>query len=89
MEYARANPGKITFAVPNAGAPPQLAMEWVGRKEKINWKAVPFKGLAPAVPALLGGHVSSIAGLAGVVSDLLSQAASTTNSGPKGPWKER
>ena len=65
VEYARANPGKITFAVPNAGAPPQLAMEWVGRKEKINWKAVPFKGLAPAVPALLGGHVSSIAGLAG------------------------
>lgn len=65
VEFARANPGKVTFAVPNAGAPPQLAMEWVGRKEKLNWKAVPFKGLAPAVPALLGGHVTSIAGLAG------------------------
>jgi len=65
VEYARANPGKVTYAVPNAGAPPHLALEWVGKKERINWKAVPYKGLAPAVPALLGGHVMAIAGLAG------------------------
>lgn len=65
VDYARANPGKVTYAVPNAGSPPHLAMEWVGRHAHINWKAVPYKGLAPAVPALLGGHVTAIAGLAG------------------------
>jgi tripartite-type tricarboxylate transporter receptor subunit TctC len=65
VEYARANPGKVTYAVPNAGSPPHLAMEWVGKNANINWKAVPYKGLAPAVPALLGGHVTAIAGLAG------------------------
>ena len=65
VEYARANPGKVTYAVPNAGSPPHLAMEWVGKHAKIPWKAVPYKGLAPAVPALLGGHVTAIAGLAG------------------------
>jgi tripartite-type tricarboxylate transporter receptor subunit TctC len=65
VEYARTHPGTFTYGVPNAAAPPHLAMILVGRKEKIDWKVVPYKGLASAVPALLGGHIMSIAGLAG------------------------
>jgi len=65
VEYARSHPGTVTYGVPNAGSPPHLAMNLVGKKEKIEWKVVPYKGLAPAVPALLGGHIMSIAGLAG------------------------
>ena len=65
VEYARKNPGQFTYAVPMAGAPPHFAMILVARKEKIDWKVVPYKGLASAVPALLGGHIMSIAGLAG------------------------
>ena len=65
VEYARAHPGAFTYGVPMAGAPPQFAMILVAKKEKINWKVVPYRGLASAVPALLGGHIMSIAGLAG------------------------
>ena len=65
VEYARKNPGQVTLGVPMAGGAPHFAMLLVGRKEKIDWKVVPYRGLASAVPALLGGHISSIAGLAG------------------------
>ena len=54
VEYARANPGKVTYATLNAGGPTHLAMVMVGKKEKINWKVVAYPGLAPCVPALLG-----------------------------------
>jgi len=66
VEYARAHPGKVTYGISNIGAPSQFALIMVGRKEKIEWKAIPFKGQAPAIPALLGGHIMSYAGLAGV-----------------------
>ena len=65
VDYARNHPGEITYGVPNAGAPPHLAMILLGRKEKVQWKAVPYQGLAPAIPALLGGHIHLVAGLAG------------------------
>ena len=65
VEYARSHPGTVTYGVPNAAAPPHLAMVLLGKNEKIEWKAVPYQGLAPAVPALLGGHITLIAGLAG------------------------
>lgn len=65
VEYARAHPGKVNYGISNIGAPSHFALILVGRKEKIEWKAIPFKGLAPAVPALLGGHIMAIAGLAG------------------------
>jgi tripartite-type tricarboxylate transporter receptor subunit TctC len=44
-------------------------MGLIGKKEKINWKAVPFKGLADCIPPLLGGHITSIAGLGGAHLD--------------------
>jgi tripartite-type tricarboxylate transporter receptor subunit TctC len=66
IEYARSHPAEITYGVPNAGAPPHLAMIMLGKKEKVQWKAVPYQGLAPAIPALLGGHIHLVTGLAGV-----------------------
>ena len=66
VDYARAHPAKVTYGVPNAGSPPHLGMLMLARKENIQLKAVPYKGLAPSIPALLGGHIDLIAGLAGV-----------------------
>jgi len=66
IDYARANPAKVTYGVPNAGSPPHLGMMMLARKENIQLKAVPYNGLAPAIPALLGGHIDLITGLAGV-----------------------
>jgi tripartite-type tricarboxylate transporter receptor subunit TctC len=36
-----------------------LAMEFVGRHEKIQWTHVPYPGGAPGVSAVLGGHVTA------------------------------
>jgi tripartite-type tricarboxylate transporter receptor subunit TctC len=65
IEYARSHPGTVTYGVPNAGTPPHLAMILLAKKENIEWKVVPYQGLAPAIPALLGGHITFISGLAG------------------------
>lgn len=66
VEYARSHPGTVTYGVPNAASPPHLGMILLGKKEKIEWKAVPYQGLAPSIPALLGGHITLVTGLAGV-----------------------
>ncbi|MBI4012914.1 MAG: tripartite tricarboxylate transporter substrate binding protein [Candidatus Rokubacteria bacterium] len=58
-EYARANPGKIRYSTAGPGSPPHLVMEQVGLKEKIKWTHIPFEGTAPAIAALLGGHVEA------------------------------
>jgi tripartite-type tricarboxylate transporter receptor subunit TctC len=34
-----------------------IVSEWVGRREKLDWSYVPFKGFAEVIPALLGGHI--------------------------------
>jgi tripartite-type tricarboxylate transporter receptor subunit TctC len=60
VEYARANPGKVTYGTAGAGTPMHLAMEIIAMQEKIKWIHVPFKGSAPAETALLGGHVVAV-----------------------------
>ena len=55
VEYARQNPGKVTYSSTGAGSPMHLIMEVIGMKEKINWVHVPYKGTAPAEIAALGG----------------------------------
>ena len=65
VEYARSHPGTVTYGVPNAGSPPHLAMILLGKRQKVEWKVVPYQGLAPAIPALLGGHITLVSGLAG------------------------
>lgn len=57
IEFARANPGVINYSTAGAGTNQHLAFEYIARKEKIKWNHVPYPGGAPAVTALLGGHV--------------------------------
>jgi tripartite-type tricarboxylate transporter receptor subunit TctC len=57
MEFARENPGELSVSTPGVGTNPHLAFETIARKEKIEWKHVPYPGGAPAATALLGGHV--------------------------------
>ncbi len=57
IEFARANPGVINYSTAGAGTNQHLAFEYIGKKEKIKWNHVPYPGGAPAVSALLGGHV--------------------------------
>jgi tripartite-type tricarboxylate transporter receptor subunit TctC len=57
IEFARANPGAVNYSTAGAGTNQHLAFEYIAKKEKIKWNHVPYPGGAPAVAALLGGHV--------------------------------
>jgi tripartite-type tricarboxylate transporter receptor subunit TctC len=57
VAYARANPGKVTYATPGNGTSLHITMENLAQREGIQWVQVPFKGYAEAAAALLGGHV--------------------------------
>jgi len=60
VEYARKNPGKVTYATSGAGSPMHIAMEFVAMKEGIKWTHVPQTGGAPGLAAVLGGHVTAM-----------------------------
>lgn len=60
LEYARQNPGKVTYSSTGAGSPMHLIMEVIGMKEKVKWVHVPYKGTAPAETAAMGGHVDAV-----------------------------
>jgi tripartite-type tricarboxylate transporter receptor subunit TctC len=60
VEYARKNPGKVTYATSGAGSPMHMAMEFVATKEGIHWIHVPQTGGAPGLAAVLGGHVTAM-----------------------------
>jgi len=53
----RANPGKYSYASSGFGASPHLSAEWFKLITRTDILHVPFTGSAPALPALLGGHV--------------------------------
>lgn len=60
IDFARNNPGKANFGIVGVGNPPHLDFELVKMQEKVDIAAIPFGGAAPAVTALLGGHVTAI-----------------------------
>jgi len=57
IAYARANPGKLSYATPGTGTSLHLAMEEVAAKAGVQFLHVPFKGYADGAIALMGGHV--------------------------------
>lgn len=61
IDYAKANPGKVTYATPGAGTTLHITMEVIAMKEGIKWTQVPMKGGAETTPAVLGGHVTATA----------------------------
>ncbi|MFV1493573.1 tripartite tricarboxylate transporter substrate binding protein [Phaeobacter sp. JH18-32] len=62
VAFAKANPGEISYAIAGTGTPQHLTMERLASEEGLDWKAVPFKGGAASVTALLGNHVDVMAG---------------------------
>lgn len=57
IAYARANPGKLSYATPGTGTSLHLAMEEIGAKAGVQFLHVPFKGQADGAAAVMGGHV--------------------------------
>jgi tripartite-type tricarboxylate transporter receptor subunit TctC len=60
VAHARANPGKVSFASAGTGTVTHLAAELLKIEAKINILHVPYRGAAPAVNDLLGGHVQML-----------------------------
>jgi tripartite-type tricarboxylate transporter receptor subunit TctC len=57
IAYARANPGKINYGSAGTGTFTHLAVELLKAAAGIELAHVPYRGAAPAVNDLLGGHV--------------------------------
>lgn len=55
--YARANPGKLNFAMLGAGSSTHLMDEMYRRVASVDIPDVPYKGAGPATNDLLAGHV--------------------------------
>jgi tripartite-type tricarboxylate transporter receptor subunit TctC len=60
VDYARKNPGKVSFGIVGVGNAPHLDIELMIQQEKLNMPVVPLGGGPPALTALLGGHVTAI-----------------------------
>ena len=57
LAYAKANPGKLTFAVGSVGSAGHLATELL-KHNGLDYTVVPYKGTAPAFQDLIGGQIS-------------------------------
>lgn len=57
FEYVKQNPGKFNYSTPGKGNTQHLNMEGIALKDGLKLNHVPFDGAAPALTALLGGHV--------------------------------
>lgn len=59
LAAAKKEPGKVTFASAGSGSPGHLAAEALALKAKVKMTHVPYKGAAPALTDVMGGHVDS------------------------------
>ena len=57
VAYAKANPGKTTFASAGVGSTIQLAAMELGRRANLDLLHVPFRGAAPALTAVMASQV--------------------------------
>ena len=60
IAYARANPGKLILGSAGIGSPNTVAGELFKMKTGLDLPVVQYRGAAPAVADLLGGHVHAI-----------------------------
>jgi tripartite-type tricarboxylate transporter receptor subunit TctC len=60
VEYAKKNPGKIRVGTAGAGTLGHFSTELINSLTGAGLPTVPFKGGAPGITALLGGHVEAV-----------------------------
>ena len=68
IAYAKANPGKVTFGSPGNGTAVHLAGEAFADAAGIKLNHIPYRGLAPAVTAAMGGVVDIVIGAPGAIN---------------------
>ena len=60
IAHAKANPGKINYGSAGPGTPQNIACELFKMMASVNLVHVPYRGGAPAVTDLIGGHLQAI-----------------------------
>ena len=56
ITFAKANPGKLNFGIPN-GAPPHMLAAWFRSQTNTNIVIVPYRGASIAMTDLMGGQI--------------------------------
>jgi tripartite-type tricarboxylate transporter receptor subunit TctC len=71
LDAARAKPGEFSMAGSGPATGYHIGFEMLRRAADIDMAFVPYGGTAPAVGALLGGHVTAVIGDYGVMAEYL------------------
>ena len=71
-EYARKTPGGIRIGTPGAGSAGDIGAQIIASLLGIEVTSVPYKGAAPAVTDLLGGHIEAVLLALGALSGHLA-----------------
>jgi len=58
LAYAKANPGKVSYASPGVGSSLHIGMEQMAKHSGVQFTHVPFKGGAETSAAVIGGHTT-------------------------------
>jgi tripartite-type tricarboxylate transporter receptor subunit TctC len=68
IDYARKNPGKVNIGHPGVGSVGDFCVRLINALTGAELVGVPHTGAAPAVSALLGGHIQGVALALGALS---------------------
>lgn len=60
LDAAKAQPGKITYGSSGTGGTAHIALELLKHLAKVDLLHVPYKGSAPSLTDLMGGHVTVV-----------------------------
>lgn len=60
LDYAKANPGKVSVGNSGTGSIWHIAAASIEESQGVKFNHVPFEGAAPAIAALLGGHIDAV-----------------------------
>lgn len=84
IAFARANPGKATYAANTPGTFPNLATEYFSERAGVRLHYIPYKGSAAALPDIIGGRldlvVEGVAALGGAIRGNQLRALAVTSS---------
>jgi tripartite-type tricarboxylate transporter receptor subunit TctC len=75
LEFSKKNPGKLRVGTVGPGSAGHLNVELINSLAGAGLTMVPFKGGAPGITAILGGHVEGVAFSLGAVSSHLKSGA--------------
>jgi tripartite-type tricarboxylate transporter receptor subunit TctC len=60
IDYARANPGKLSYGTPGAGSVNHLTGEWFKSLTAIDLTHVPYRGAGPALSDVISGQIPMV-----------------------------